>query len=80
MNQQWVYFGNSGSEIRMNFPISFTTNRYAAVGSDVNENNNGNVLNFYSRNPSYCMIVGQRIRSKNSSDKDTFGTAILIGW
>lgn len=78
--EQWISFGSSGAAIRANFPISFTTNKYAAVGSDVNENNNGNVLNFYNKNPAYCMITGQRLRSKTSSDIDVFGTAILIGW
>ena len=64
----------------MIFPIAFTTNQYVAVGSDYNPDNNGNVLNFYDKNPEYCMISGQRIRAQTSSDVDVFGTGILVGW
>ena len=64
----------------MIFPIAFTTNQYVAVGSDYNISNNGNVLNFYDKNPGYCMISGQRIRTKTSSDVDVYGTGILLGW
>ena len=77
---QWINFGKSGSPIKMIFPIAFTNNHYAAVGTDYNENNNGSVLNFYDKNPEYCMISGQRIRAKTSSDVDVFGTGILVGW
>lgn len=77
---QWVYFGKTGSPIKLIFPIAFTTNQYVAVGSDYNTSNNGNVLNFYDKNPEYCMISGQRIRSKTSSDVDVYGTGILLGW
>lgn len=64
----------------MIFPIAFTTNQYVAVGSDYNPDNNGNVLNFYNKNPEYCMISGQRIRAKTSSEVDVFGTGIFVGW
>lgn len=77
---QWVYFGKTGSPIKMIFPIAFTTNQYVAVGSDYNTSNNGNVLNFYDKNPEYCMISGQRIRAQASSDVDVYGTGILLGW
>lgn len=77
---QWINFGQSGSPIKMIFPIAFTNNHYAAVGTDYNDNNNGNVLSFYDKNPEYCMISGQRIRAKTSSEVDVFGTGILVGW
>lgn len=77
---QWINFGKSGSPIKMIFPIAFTNNHYAAVGTDCNENNNGCVLNFYDKNPEYCMISGQRTRAKASSDVDVFGTGLLVGW
>lgn len=77
---QWVYFGQTGSPIKLIFPIAFTTDRYAAVGNDYNESNNGNVLNFYDKNPSYCMISGQRIRAKTNSDVDVYGAGIFVGW
>lgn len=64
----------------MIFPIAFTNNQYAAVGTDYNGDNNGCVLNFYDKNPEYCMITGQRIRYKTSSDVDVYGTGILLGW
>ena len=63
----------------MILPIAFTTNQYVAVGSDYNPDNNGNVLNYYDKNPAYCMITGQRIRPKTSSDVDVFGTGIFVG-
>lgn len=63
----------------MIFPIAFTNNQYAAVGSDYNPNNNGCVLTFYDKNPAYCMISGQRIRYQNASDVDVFGTGIFVG-
>ena len=77
--KQWAYFGKTGSPIKMILPIAFTTNQYVAVGSDYNPDNNGNVLNFYDKNPAYCMITGQRIRPKTSSDVDVFGTGIFVG-
>lgn len=64
----------------MIFPIAFTNNQYAAVGSDCNSSNNGNVLNFYDKHPAYCMISGQRIRADNTSAVDVFGTGIWVGW
>ena len=64
----------------MIFPIAFTNNHYAAVSTDYNENNNGCVVNFYDKNPEYCMISGQRIRAKTSRDVEVFGTGILVGW
>ena len=79
-NKQWVSFGKIGSPIKMIFPIAFTTNQYAAVGSDYNSENNGSVLNFYNKNPEYCMISGRRIRAEAPGEIDVFGTGILVGW
>ena len=77
---QWVEFGQSGSPIKMIFPIAFTTNQYAATGSDYNNSNNGCVLNFYDKHPEYCMISGNRIIDHDYDDADTFGTGIFVGW
>lgn len=77
---QWGSFGQIGSPIKLIFPIAFTTNQYAAVGSDFNTENNGAVLNFYDKNPAYCMISGHRVRITNVDDIDTFGTGIFVGW
>lgn len=64
----------------MIFPIAFTDNQYAAVGTDYNQNNNGSVLNFYNKNPAYCMISGKRIGGETASGVDAYGTGILVGW
>lgn len=77
---QWGYFGQAGSPLKMILPIAFTTNRYVATGSDCNEINNGCVLNFYDKNPGYCMIVGCRVAYPHADDIHEFGTAIFVGW
>lgn len=77
---QWVWFGQHGSPLKMIFPIAFTTDQYAAAGSDYNISNNGLVLNFYDKHPEYCMISGRRIGVSAPNDEDTYGTGILIGW
>lgn len=77
---QWVKFGQSGSPIKMIFPIAFTKNQYAAAGADNNQDNNGCVLNFYNKNPEYCMISGKRIGGKTSTGMDAYGTGIFVGW
>lgn len=77
---QWVSFGQYGSPIRMIFPIAFTTNQYAAVGTDYNTGNNGCVLNFYDKHPEYCMISGNRIIDHELDKADVFGTGIFVGW
>ena len=64
----------------MILPIAFTNNNYAAVGTDYNPVNNGNVLNFYDKNPGDCMISGHRIISDTSSSVDVYGTGIFVGW
>lgn len=77
---QWAIFGQSGSPVRMIFPIAFTTNQYTAVGSDYNTNNLGSVLNFYNKNPTDCMISGRRVTDQNPNALEVFGTAIFVGW
>lgn len=77
---QWGDFGQVGSPLKMILPIAFTTNCYVAAGSDYNKGNNGCVLNFYDKNPGYCMIVGCRVSDPYANDMHEFGTAIFVGW
>lgn len=77
---QWGDFGQAGSPLKMILPIAFTTNCYVAAGNDYNEGNSGCVLNFYNKNPGYCMIVGCRITNTNPDSIHEFGTAIFVGW
>ena len=64
----------------MIFPIAFTTDKYAAAGSDYNTNNAGNVLNFYDKHPEYCMISGHRVMDQDPDNVDVYGTGIFVGW
>lgn len=76
---QWATFGQSGRPIKMMFPIAFTTNQYAAAGSDYNAANSGSVLNFYDKHPEYCMVSGCRVTGMGDQ-MEVYGTGILVGW
>lgn len=77
---QWGDFGQIGSPLKMILPIAFTTSCYVAAGNDYNEANRGCVLNFYDKNPGYCMIVGCRVTNPYADSIHEFGTAIFVGW